>query len=105
MIDVRMFTVGPVQENCYFVRRPGADTAVVVDPGEEADRLIEAKQALGIETVAAILITHSPLRSRRRCQGAARRHRCSVYVPELEREVLANINGYVRPGVRTVREL
>ena len=24
MIDVRMFTVGPVQENCYFVRRPDA---------------------------------------------------------------------------------
>ena len=25
MIDVRMLTVGPVQENCYIVRRPGAD--------------------------------------------------------------------------------
>jgi len=33
MLDVRMLTVGPVQENCFFVRLADADTAVVVDPG------------------------------------------------------------------------
>ena len=26
MIDVRMFTVGPVQENCFIVRRKDAPT-------------------------------------------------------------------------------
>ena len=25
MIDVRMFTVGPVQENCYIVRAKGSE--------------------------------------------------------------------------------
>ena len=43
MIDVRMFTVGPVQENCYVVRatervRPPS----IVDPGDEAERILEA---------------------------------------------------------------
>jgi len=34
-MDVQMFTVGPVQENCFLVT--GADGhAVIVDPGEEA---------------------------------------------------------------------
>ena len=45
VIDARMFTVGPVQENCYIVRQPNAATAVIVDPGDEADRIKhQAKQ-------------------------------------------------------------
>src|SRR5205085_1575199 len=50
MIDVRMFTVGPVQENCFFVREQGSDNALVVDPGDEPDRLTDALEALGIST-------------------------------------------------------
>lgn len=99
MIDVRSFTVGQIQENCYFVRRPGADTAVIVDPGEEAERLLRARDELGIETVAAILITHTHFDH---VGAVAAMHEATgapVYCPELEREVLANINDYVRfPG-------
>ena len=29
-VDARMFTVGPVQENAYVVRLPGASSAVMV---------------------------------------------------------------------------
>jgi hypothetical protein len=36
VIDVRMFTVGGVQENCFFVRAKDSSTALIVDPGEEA---------------------------------------------------------------------
>ena len=31
-LDVRMFTVGPVQENCFLFRRDGSDQALIVDP-------------------------------------------------------------------------
>jgi hydroxyacylglutathione hydrolase len=98
MIDARMFTVGPVQENCYFVRRPGVDVAVVVDPGEEVARLLDAKDALGIETVEAILITHchfdhvGAVKALHDATGAL------VYVPELEREWLADIDAHTPPG-------
>ena len=34
-----MFTVGPVQENCFVARREGSDPAVIIDPGEEAERI------------------------------------------------------------------
>ncbi len=37
-MDVRMLTVGPVQENCFIARRDGAREALVVDPGDEAER-------------------------------------------------------------------
>jgi hydroxyacylglutathione hydrolase len=98
MIDVRAFTVGPVQENCYFVRRPQASSAVIVDPGEEAPRLLEAAGALGIQKLDAILLTHchfdhvGAVKAIHDATGAA------VWCPELETELLANINAYTFPG-------
>ncbi len=98
-VDVNVLTVGPLQENCYFVRRPGADTGVVVDPGDEGDRILEALRQLGITHVAAILLTHThfdhvgAVRALHDATGAP------VYCPELEVDVLRNINDFVRfPG-------
>lgn len=99
MTDIRMFTVGPLQENCYFVRAPGADTAVIVDPGDEAPRLLEAARALGITTIEAILLTHTHFDHMGAVAELARATGAPVYCPELEREVLAHINDFIRlPG-------
>ncbi len=95
MIDVRMFTVGPVQENCFIVRRKDAPTAVIVDPGDEAPKLLGALDSLGIETVEAILITHTHFDHVGAVAPLAEATNAPVYVPELEKEVLANIMDYV----------
>jgi hydroxyacylglutathione hydrolase len=96
VIDARMFTVGPVQENCFVVRaRRDAATAVIVDPGDEADRLLDALPKLGIETVEAILITHTHFDHIGAVAPVARATRAPVYCPELETDVLANIMDYV----------
>ena len=57
-MDVRMFTVGPVQENTFLFRREGSDRALIVDPGEEAPRLLAAIEELGV-TLDGILLTHT----------------------------------------------
>ncbi len=95
MIDVRSFTVGPVQENCFIVRTEDADRAVIVDPGEEADRLLDALHELGIETVEAILITHTHFDHVGAVAPVARATGAPVYCPELETQVLANIMDFV----------
>jgi glyoxylase-like metal-dependent hydrolase (beta-lactamase superfamily II) len=95
MIDVRMFTVGPVQENCFIVREKESGTALIVDPGEEADRLLKAVDELGIEKVEAILVTHTHFDHVGAVAPVARATGAPVYCPELEREVLANIMDYV----------
>ena len=94
-LDVRMFTVGPVQENCYIVRRKDDPTAVIVDPGDEADQLLTAVERLGIESVEAILVTHTHFDHIGAVAPVAKATNAPVYCPELETQVLANIMAYV----------
>jgi hydroxyacylglutathione hydrolase len=99
MIDVRMFTVGPLRENCFIVRQKDATTAVIVDPGDEPERLVNALQELGIEQVEAILLTHTHFDHIGAVAPIARNTGAPVYCPELETDVLANIMDYVSwPG-------
>ena len=95
MIDARMFTVGPVQENCYIVRRPDATEAVIVDPGDDAPRILAALKSLEIELVAAILITHTHFDHIGAVAPVAKATGAPVYCPELETQVLANIMDFV----------
>jgi glyoxylase-like metal-dependent hydrolase (beta-lactamase superfamily II) len=83
-----------VQENCFVVREQSSDRGVIVDPGDEADRLLEAVQALGIE-VEAILVTHTHFDHIGAVAPIAQATGAPVWCPEIEREVLANIMDYV----------
>ena len=95
MIDVRMFTVGPVQENCFIVREKDAPNALIVDPGDEPDKLLAALDQLNIETVEAILVTHTHFDHIGAVAPVAKATNAPVYCPELETQVLANIMAYV----------
>lgn len=93
-MDVRSFTVGPVQENCYLVRRDGSDRAVIFDPGDEPDRLLNVIERLGV-TLDGILLTHTHFDHVGAVAPLARETGAEVWVPEIERGVLADINSYV----------
>ena len=93
-MDVHGFTVGPVAENCFFAAADGSQRAVVVDPGEEADRLTGALDELGL-TVEAILLTHTHFDHVGAVAPLARHTGAPVYCPELEKGVLADIMSYV----------
>ena len=93
-MDVRMFTVGPVQENCYLFRRDGSDRALIVDPGDEADRLLRAIDELGVE-LDGILITHTHFDHVGAVAPVARATGAEVWVPQIEKRVLGDIMSYV----------
>jgi hydroxyacylglutathione hydrolase len=93
-MDVRMFTVGPVQENCFLLRRDDSDRALIVDPGEEAPRILAAVDELGV-TVEAVLVTHCHFDHIGAVAPVARATGAPVYVGEIERPVLADIMSYV----------
>jgi glyoxylase-like metal-dependent hydrolase (beta-lactamase superfamily II) len=93
-MDVRMFTVGPVQENCFLFRRDGTDRALIVDPGEEPEKLLRAIDALGL-TLDGILLTHTHFDHIGAVTPVARATGAEVWVPEIEKGVLADINSFV----------
>ncbi len=98
-MDVRMFTVGPVQENTFIVRPDGHDRAVIVDPGDEAPRLLAALRELGVE-LDGIILTHTHFDHVGAVAEVARETGAKVWCPEIEVPILADINAYMRfPGL------
>ncbi len=96
--DVRSFTVGPVGENCYIVRSaPQATSAVIVDPGDEAERLLGALDSLGV-TIEAILLTHCHFDHIGAVAPVAAATGAPVYCPEIEQVLLTDIMSWVPPG-------
>lgn len=98
MIDVRCFSVGPIQENAYIVRSSAkASSAVMIDPGEEPQRLLAAAEDLGTK-IEAILITHCHFDHVGAVAPLARATGAPVYCPEIETVVLADITKWTMPG-------
>jgi glyoxylase-like metal-dependent hydrolase (beta-lactamase superfamily II) len=96
--DVRAFTVGPLQENAFIVRSDAnATKAVMVDPGDEPERLLSAAQDLGVQ-IEAILLTHCHFDHIGAVAPVARATGAPVYCPEIERGVLTDVMRWVPAG-------
>jgi hydroxyacylglutathione hydrolase len=93
-LEVRMLTVGPVAENCFVIRREGADRALVIDPGEEPDRILATVAQTGAK-VEAILLTHCHFDHIGAVSPVAEATGATVYCPEIEVPVLADIMSFV----------
>ena len=94
MIEVSSFTVGPVQENCHVLRLAGSDQCIVVDPGDEADRLLAELEQLSV-SCAGILLTHTHFDHVGAVAPIARATGAEVWCPEIEAPVLADIMSFV----------
>jgi glyoxylase-like metal-dependent hydrolase (beta-lactamase superfamily II) len=57
-VKVSRLTVGPFEENCYLVVDDATHRAVLVDPGDEAPRIIGMVRASGAQ-LDAIWLTHA----------------------------------------------
>jgi glyoxylase-like metal-dependent hydrolase (beta-lactamase superfamily II) len=93
-MEVRMLTVGPVGENCFVFRADGSDKALIVDPGEEADRILGTVEEMGVE-VEGILLTHTHFDHIGAVAPVAKATGAPVWCPEIEIPVLADINSFV----------
>ena len=93
-MDVRAFTVGPVAENSYIFRREGSEKGLIVDPGDEAPRLLAAIDELGIE-LEAILLTHCHFDHIGAVHPIAEATGAPVYCPKIEVPLLQDIMAFV----------
>jgi hydroxyacylglutathione hydrolase len=93
-LEVAMLTVGQVGENCFIARAKDSDRAVIVDPGEEAERILAAVEQMGV-TVEAILLTHTHFDHIGAVAPVAKATGAPVWCPEIEVPVLADIMAFV----------
>ncbi len=93
-LEVEMLTVGPIGENCFIFRPEGGEKLLVVDPGEEAERILAVTEAMGGE-VEAILLTHCHFDHIGAVAPVAKATGAPVYCPEIEVPVLADIMAFV----------
>ena len=54
-MQIREITVGPVQTRCYILSAEKGTSCLVIDPGDEAERI---RRAAGGKRIEAILLTH-----------------------------------------------
>jgi glyoxylase-like metal-dependent hydrolase (beta-lactamase superfamily II) len=92
-----MLTVGPLAENCFLVRREGSAHGLIVDPGEESDRILAAAEEMGAK-IDAILLTHCHFDHIGAVAPVATITGAPVYCPEMEVPVLADVMSFVLPG-------
>ena len=55
---VETLTVGAVQANCYLIGCEKTGAGIIIDPGDEAARILQAVQSRGLK-IGHILLTHA----------------------------------------------
>lgn len=93
-LEVRQLTVGAIAENCYVLHREGVDRGLIVDPGEEPERILAAAEEMGVK-VEAVLLTHCHFDHIGAVAPVAQATGAPVYCPRLEAPVLADIMSFV----------
>lgn len=84
MLTLHSETVGPFDENAYLVVDDASRRAVLVDPGDEPERLLAMIARAGV-TLDAIWITHAHLDHVGAVNGVRAVHPVPVYLHPLDR--------------------
>jgi len=57
MVIIEKLVVGPFAANCYIVGSPSNREGMIIDPGDEAKRILDKVKELGLD-IKLILLTH-----------------------------------------------
>ena len=83
MLNIHMLTLGLYQTNCYIVYNEGSNKCLVIDPGYEANTILNRTALLGLE-IEAILLTHGHFDHVGAVRQIAADTDCQVYLQESE---------------------
>lgn len=85
-MKIECYVVGMVQTNCYFAVNEETKECVVIDPGDQADKLAEKLEEGGYKPTA-ILLTHGHFDHIMGVDGLAKCYSIPVYVHEDDKEM------------------
>lgn len=104
MLKIHTYPLGPIQTNCYIIEESGGQ-CLIVDPGEEAERIIQIVDGAGLKPIA-ILLTHAHFDHIGAVDAVRDHFGIPVHIHPAEQEWLSNpdLNGSSRyPGLPVVR--
>lgn len=103
-MQVEHLAVGPVQTNCYLAINKETKEAIIIDPGDDADRIGMRLKQLEAKPVA-ILLTHGHFDHAGAAKTLAAQYDILVYAHEKEAETLEdsrmNLSGPLAGGATT----
>ena len=79
MLKVHALALGAYQTNCYIIHDEHSKTCCVLDPGYDADLILDKLNALGL-TPEAILLTHGHFDHVGAVKELAAQTQCDVYI-------------------------
>lgn len=102
-MKIQGIVVGPFQSNTWLVTDGPGKTGVVVDPGDDPQRVLSAVEAAGA-TIAAVLLTHGHIDHVGAAADVAEATGAKVFIHPSEQEVLDMVPSQCRLfGVRIVQ--
>lgn len=97
-IGVHQIAVGDYQTNCYLlVNHSSKNEAIVIDPGDEPERILDCAKKLGA-TIKTILLTHGHFDHIAGVTAIKKATNAPVYIHKLDDELLKNPD-LIRPGM------
>ena len=88
-MEITRLVVGMVETNCYIALNPQNKEAAIVDPGDNAPKIIETCGKLGA-SVKAILLTHGHFDHVMAMEELRLKYKAPVFASEQEAGVLAD---------------
>ncbi len=82
--------VGPFQENCYIIGDEESSTGALVDPGDEAARIMFAVEQAGLG-ISQILVTHAHVDHVRAVAALKDEYTCPVFMHQEAEAVLKTL--------------
>ena len=79
MLKVYAMALGAYQTNCYIIHEENSKTCCVIDPGYEADVILDKLDDLGL-TLEAVLLTHGHFDHVGAVKDLAAETQCEVYI-------------------------
>ena len=97
-LKVRHLVVGAVATNCYIAENKKTKEALIIDPGDNAARIVQIIKEDGVVPVA-VLLTHGHFDHAMAAQEVAEQYGIKIYAHETEKETLEtpqiNLSGMI----------